>query len=1106
MSNQMQQDLENADGLSVGMESMIPYPMYYRRHGVRRAVQLAGPVISTMEELDLPRNSILHFVSDNESLYGIPQDDYILRNEPRLIMVEHITQLADTLGPPRPTRLLPGQMTREYHRKYRKTRPLLRLELALRDPRTLVVENYALLPHLYRYMTSYFSGYNKWWNIQATVWNRVGELAKQTDRQQYLQCRLPRHLPSLIDLRKGESRTTRATLEAFTQSESLFLLEVWKWLGENRKASVLSRATPAQLANMNLIFVESGKWVMVNLGLLDQWRKPTDEEIAAGAQTVQGAMDPFTLQKRFLRMLMYLIEERNAGTTNAQAAPSVKTEEVTEVTEPAAVVIDKTPAQKQEQAKAPEEKPVELKVEKPAPVKIAVPATDTTKTHTLKLGVGMDIDKLPEIPVEETEENARLIDEAITKDLETLAELTREVDEAVLDSKPDVAPEERGEVPTPVMKYKPKQRDLVRGVMDKADMLADMGAISGPQYRLFQNASKAFEKIPDPYGSGETLAEQIVLDPKVMQLSKKPQIPDIPTVLDKSMLKSSLLEFDSKYITEVMPKDVTRAVMALQHAGVAVTGYSIEEIEDAMNSYEAHTVQLTPVQGKVSTITFRIPKVSTDGTFRANGVRYRLRKQRGDVPIRKVNSRTVSLTSYYNRVFVARSEKQVHNYAGWMTNQIAAMGMDPENQTVTHPMMSNVFNSNFKTPRAYSIMAARFRSFHVRDLEFFFDYGSREKQFGEEAVKAAEGKDLIVVGRRGSNLLVMDNSDTVYEAVGEDLITHGTIPEIVGLTSRAPSEMAEIKIFSKQVPVGIFLAYHLGLTQLLDLLSVTPRRVTAGERVYLSDDEFALKFEDETLVIPRDNRIAELVLSGLVAYEDTTRNYPVHLFDKKDIYFNVLEHSGLGIRFLREMDLLLDLFVDPITEEILQQMGEPTDFIGLVLRSCELLQTDWSPDETDLSYQRIKGYERVAGAVYAELSKAIRLQRARGAVANARIELPPYAVWQAIQQDSAIKLVEESNPVHNLREVEEITFGGVGGRSDRSMVRRTRVFHDSDMGVISESTKDSAAVAVTTFMTADPNLENLRGLTGRFDPETMGPASLVSSSALLAPAADRDDQ
>ncbi|MCL1482624.1 MAG: hypothetical protein MH213_15800 [Marinobacter sp.] len=86
--------------------------------------------------------------------------------------------------------------------------------------------------------------------------------------------------------------------------------------------------------------------------------------------------------------------------------------------------------------------------------------------------------------------------------------------------------------------------------------------------------------------------------------------------------------------------------MAVQQAGVVVTDYDVETIEDAANHYQLVTMRLTPVDGEPSTIRFRVPVVDATGVFVANNVGYRLRKQRGDKPIRKTSSE-VSLTSYY---------------------------------------------------------------------------------------------------------------------------------------------------------------------------------------------------------------------------------------------------------------------------------------------------------------------------------------------------------------------------------------------------------------------------------------------------------------------------
>ena len=73
------------------------------------------------------------------------------------------------------------------------------------------------------------------------------------------------------------------------------------------------------------------------------------------------------------------------------------------------------------------------------------------------------------------------------------------------------------------------------------------------------------------------------------------------------------------------------------------------------------------------------------------------------------------------------------------------------------------------------------------------------------------------------------------------------------------------------------------------------------------------------------------------------------------------------------------------------------------------------------------------------------------------------------------------------------------------MVKRSRVFHPNDMGVISESTVDSGDVAISTFLTADPNFSSLRGLSRRYIPGVDGATKLISTAALVSPCADRDD-
>jgi len=602
------------EDLNLGLESQIQYPIYYRRSGIRMPMQLIMPVLSNFEDLKLPLNSVLHYIPDDESVYGIPQDDQIVRNEERLIMVDHITQLADTRGNPIPIKIPAGQMTRAYHRKYRKTRPLLNFAAANGNPRTLIVENYALLPHLSRYLNNYFRPFNKWWNIQATFWDRVGKIAAMSERQQYLIVHLPKILPTLPQLHKAEEKQTRISLEPFRSPESLFMLEMWKWMGQYRAESVIAKCPESALTKMNLIFVESGKWFVMNMGLLDSWRK--------SATNKDGVIDEQQLQKRFLRLMMTLMECRanDAVAPTTTINPDVKPAQPA-ATSPKEVVVE------------PVEPAPELKRDEPLTAKLPTESGRTKKVEVFK---GTSPDVLPENEAE-IKIDYEKVEAQIEHDLKTLEVISENFERAVQEgrrSETDTTPDTRSEL-TPKIEFSVQARSLEEGVMGRVNELAEGGLLSAGEYRRFIALSQAYKQLPNPYDASQTLEEGMRIDPAVLVLKdgsvdKAVKMPDKPTIIDKSMLNDTLKAFDTQYITKVLPKDTLNMVANLQQAGVAVTGYQVEDVEDAINLFETHTINLTPVQGKPSTIRFMVPKVKEDGTFIVGGVKCRMRKGRRD--------------------------------------------------------------------------------------------------------------------------------------------------------------------------------------------------------------------------------------------------------------------------------------------------------------------------------------------------------------------------------------------------------------------------------------------------------------------------------------------
>lgn len=1043
--NDEMEDMVSLEGV------FIPYDQYFRRFGVRRIGHLSAPILTDMSKIVLPRNAVLLYQPMDDADIGLSQNHILVRDSQRLIFVEHVTDLATKDGFVRKTFIQPSKLTREYLRTNRKTRLLNNIERVARDDKILIVENFAFLNHLWQYKSHPLSVYYKWKNIQNTIWTKSNVMCSTVERNQYMMVNLPDVLPTFSDLKKAELNINRMTLQPFTTNESLNILDIWCWLGANRDKSSIHFVEHKHFHKLHLVFILNGVWSVINLGLLNDWRKEVE---ADGEQDdgASGTIDATTLQKRFLRYLITIFEHKTSGenTIDPVVAAATDVEEKETVGD-----NDVTASIKTELTKTPIE--TKTKVDKQIEVNKKIEKTSLTKD-----------------PVVEKE---------VDEELVAIDNLFKE---------PEI-----GTAAT-------IQNPLEQGIMTKADELAVDGFISTAQYKKIKTLSNKYKELPNPFGEG-TLETLATISPADVKLPDPIKLPDDPSILDKSMLNVIIEDMDNKYNKTLLEKDIAATVLSFQKAGVIVLKYEVEQIETALNKYNSYTIKVQPVNGSPSVIRFKLPIIDEDSSYLNNGIKCKLRKQRVDVPIRKVKDNKVSLTSYYSKLFVTRSSKVVNNFDKWLFNQINLITQTDKSK-IKNIIYSNKWNNYFVTPRIYSILAKRIGQITINNKVFHFDYAKRNEIFGEAAVKQYETDGNVVVGLNGKNIIVVNKDDEFIEYNGTEELTLGNIMEMLEIDeSKSPVEVAELGVSNKSIPVGIVLSYYLGFNKVLTLSNVKYKKASSAERLKLLSDEFTIKFLDETYIFSKRDKTASLLFGGFIKYKDFIKRYGSSVFNRKDIYANMFDSAGMTLRYLRELNLLNEMWVDPITEGILKEMNEPIEFIGLLLRSVELLLTDWSPDETDMHYQRIRGYERFSGFVYKEMVTALKQFNVQSAGVNASIQIHPEAVWREIDKDVSKYLVQESNPIHNLKEKETVTFAGTGGRSANTMTKSSRAYHKNDLGTISEASPDSKTVGAITYLTPNPNFNSLRGTVNPIELKDIQNSSLLSTSALLAPCSDTDD-
>ncbi|WP_311763444.1 hypothetical protein [Proteus columbae] len=866
-----------------------------------------------------------------------------------------------------------------------------------------------------------------------------------------------------------------------------WFIHFWTWLGEMRQGSLFSMLDHSKLDRINLVISNMGADIILNLGVLETWRQSVISESDGDVAKVMN------FRKHLLRMFTKLFNVKTGGT-------EVITDDTAAVTTSEPVISESTSERLDAEEQQADEQDSTI---------------DTEELYGISIpGIG-DIKLEPEPLPEQKAETKKEVDakgggpkpaEVIEEEVYESKSFTDDIS----DDEFNVDLEQRHHK-EPVIEYdEPKPED---GINKYISILTDANMLSAAEYQRYVKLSEKYKTIPATTGEG-TIADEMIVKPEAIANIGGLEAPDSISIIDKGLLKSSTKDFDKQYVENVMSSDIAGAIMSIQNAGICVIDIKSEEVYDAKNHYVVYSVTVQPVGGKQTTIRFRFPKVDDDGVMVINGTKTRLRKQRVDIPIRKVNTSTVSMTSYYSKLFMVRSPKSIHDYGKWLCNRITALSLpvlDGNGSVVTPAEITGLvlgrpFEPAVRVPHTFAILASRFKRFTYDEYQFNFVLKETTANLDPKVVDKFSSSGLTVTGNDDKgNPLLMDDNGVLYIARQDVLDSIGDIETLLGLeTSKAPVETAELGIFRKKVPVGFILAYYYGFTEMLRRIGAEVRIVQRGDRLNLQPNERTIVFNDEVVIFSRHDRLTSLLLNGFNNYEKDIATFSRYDFDRTSVYLNVLSSNKMGVRWIRELELMREMWIDPITSGLLKDMGAPIHFDLLLLYAAKMLLNDQHIRETSFRGQRIRGYERISGAIYLELVKAVRQQKSRATSTKTGLDLNPDAVWFALLRDTSSIPVEECNPIHNIKDSEVITYAGTGGRTSRSVTKPGREYLKDNMGVLSEHTVDNADVAYTGYLSMDPLITNLRGMTAAATEDTPA-TNIVSTSALLNPAADRDD-
>lgn len=629
------------------------YDIFYKNFGLRYPEMLMDPKFFRFDHL--PRLSLFHDLNWAGD-YNVTASKSIYQGYQKKILVENIMEAYQPNGFFLQPKTSSAAAIQGWRRVNAKTWEIHEKPYETNHGQdTLIVENYGYLNFNYKYRPVISSSYWQYINAYATAFKNANDIANVSPRAQFIQIYAPATIQGRMLLDRFAS--TKPETEQMMRllglggKEAYFQLEIWRWLNpETRKHSLLNLIEPKNYRLINFIITgTTGKMTLINMGIWNAWLK--GQPIAENGFTSKQ-ISSIALQNLFLRLLMVLnsVDDKIGEELSSEVSADATEETVTEDVSPVVVKKPVLPDEEEsldtdivlgrkprdfgefEEALAELEKAdeadyvssqavvkktdniAELRRQAKEVLDNETPALKNRENHdNLLSGLQADIDALDKI-------NLQQIRNAI-------GDTDKVVEESIgIESYLNDLPDQETVIKTVTASLAPEDR-----LKEKIKADADFSIITAAEYRKLNDVVNRYNSSPDPFGSGKPRSQaKIVLPEEVKITQENSRLADKPGVVDKSMLECSLSSFNNVYLDQIYRKNLIDMIDAVQLAGVAIRSHEVIKESSVLGSYERHRLELKPINGQSSTINFTLPIVDEDGTYKAGGNKYVMRKQRVD--------------------------------------------------------------------------------------------------------------------------------------------------------------------------------------------------------------------------------------------------------------------------------------------------------------------------------------------------------------------------------------------------------------------------------------------------------------------------------------------
>jgi hypothetical protein len=541
-----------------------------------------------------------------------------------------------------------------------------------------------------------------------------------------------------------------------------------------------------------------------------------------------------------------------------------------------------------------------------------------------------------------------------------------------------------------------------------------------------------------------------------------------------------------EYESKLMDRDIVATLMGLSKPadGFFVTNVEITDKSNAVSMINDWKITLkSKMSGLQNIIHIFIPKMF-NGRFFVNGTWYSIDKQDFPIPVLKINSKTVMLTSNYNKITLARYDtKSLVDLTA--LRKLMEKQIDIKTGQMQYVKVGSNINVNMKyvSTIEYDEFAKMWYSLNIpeADAEFCFNRNDCLKKWQFVSVN----QDEFCCGMIRKTPVIV-NTETSQTREGKtltqtivDILPEYLQSEFYKIKPGKTSMYATIKI-GGTVPMGFALAAWEGISALLEKSKVEYKIV---EPHFKDPNYIVYPFKDKAVAV-RNTIFAQLTFNGFYRVNTKAYNFAdfdVPIMEANSIYVDLFnQHFFSQYSQLTTFITYYNFFMDAITADVCHHYNMPDTLPELLLYATHLLCDNNYKNEFDSSLYRIRCSEVIPAMIHYHL--AVEMSKYNNKVGSrsrkSKFVFNPNCIISELTDLETCNQISALNPMIELHSREVISTKGYKGvNNNRSYSKARRAYNDSMIGKIAMATPNSGNCGIQRQLVADPKIESVRGYT-----------------------------